>query len=52
MWHELSVVYHSRQAAQVTMGWREFAREQLGAEQELGRVWEALGERLAGMPME
>ncbi|OCF31380.1 sorting nexin MVP1 [Kwoniella heveanensis BCC8398] len=52
MWHELSVVHHSRQAAQVTLGWREFTRDQVDAMGRLRDVWDHLGERLQGMPVE
>ncbi|WVQ93322.1 hypothetical protein IAU59_000390 [Kwoniella sp. CBS 9459] len=52
MWHELSVVHHSRQAAQVTLGWREFSRDQADAMGRLKDVWDNLGERLQTMPVE
>ncbi|WWC64149.1 uncharacterized protein I303_106757 [Kwoniella dejecticola CBS 10117] len=52
MWHELSVVFHSRQAAQTTLGWREFTNYQIEGVQRLQSVWEGLKERLEGMPIE
>jgi len=52
MWHELAVVFHSRQAAQATLGWREFAREQGDAGKAVVGVWEGLAERLKSMPVE
>ena len=52
MWHELAVVFHSRQAAQATLGWREFAREQGEAIGAVGAIWEGLTERLRSMPVE
>ncbi|WOO83512.1 Sorting nexin MVP1 [Vanrija pseudolonga] len=50
MWHELSVVFHTRQAAAATLGWRAWANgehEAAGAET---RVWERLIEDLERMP--
>jgi len=52
MWHELSVVFHSRQAAQATLGWRDFAREQREAGRAVAGIWEGLAERLKSMPVE
>ena len=52
MWHELAVVFHSRQAAQATLGWREFAREQGEAGEAVDGIWEGLAERLQTMPVE
>ncbi|WWD21073.1 hypothetical protein CI109_105554 [Kwoniella shandongensis] len=52
MWHELSVVHHSRQAAQATLGWRQFARDQNVGVKAIGGVWEGLEERLKSMPVE
>ena len=52
MWHELAVVLHSRQAAQVTMGWREFVRGETEGAGRVKGVWEALGGRLEDMPLE
>ncbi|WVQ81437.1 hypothetical protein IAT38_003561 [Cryptococcus sp. DSM 104549] len=52
MWHELAVVHHSRQAAQATLGWRAWARDQREAMGKLEAVWEGLEERLDGMPLE
>lgn len=52
MWHELVVVFHSRQAAQATLGWREFAAADAKAGTGLVSVWEGLSERLQSMPVE
>lgn len=52
MWHELSLVFHSRQAAQATLGWRAFAREETEASKGLTGIWIDLGERLQSMPVE
>jgi sorting nexin-8 len=52
MWHELSVVFHSRQSAQATLGWREFAGHEAEASKTVGAVWESLSERLEAMPVE
>jgi len=52
MWHELAVVYHSRQAAQTTLGWRGFAKDQSEASRAVGTIWEELAERLESMPIE
>lgn len=52
MWHELSVVFHSRQNAQVTLGWREFVKDQSEANKAMGRVWEDLTERMTRMPLD
>ncbi|KAK8843408.1 hypothetical protein IAR55_007065 [Kwoniella newhampshirensis] len=52
MWHELSIVHHSRQAAQATLGWRQFARDQNAGVKAIGGVWEALEERLDAMPVD
>ncbi|KAK1922470.1 hypothetical protein DB88DRAFT_495217 [Papiliotrema laurentii] len=52
MWHELALVFHSRQAAQATIAWRQFAREELEASRGVSKVWEELGERLQSMPIE
>ncbi|KAK4684468.1 sorting nexin-8, partial [Tremellales sp. Uapishka_1] len=52
MWHELTVVYHSRQAAQATLGWREFGKEELESIEAVEGVWEGLNERLKSMPVE
>ncbi|WRT68941.1 uncharacterized protein IL334_005923 [Kwoniella shivajii] len=52
MWHELSVVHHSRQAAQTTLGWREFTQDQIHGIKQLESVWEGLKERLEGMPID
>ena len=52
MWYELAVVFHSRQAAQTTLGWREFARGQAEADRVVVGIWEGLEERLRSMPVE
>jgi sorting nexin-8 len=52
MWHELAVVFHSRQAAQTTLGWRAWTKSQEEAHKALGSVWEDLGEQLKTMPIE
>lgn len=52
MWHELAVVFHSRQAAQATLGWREFAAAEAKAGASTTSVWEGLSERLQSMPGE
>ncbi|WVR09157.1 hypothetical protein IAU60_006219 [Kwoniella sp. DSM 27419] len=52
MWHELSVVHHSRQAAQATLGWREFTKDQIEAYTRLAGVWEGLDGKLGSMPVE
>jgi sorting nexin-8 len=52
MWHELAVVFHSRQAAQTTLGWRGWVKDQEEAQKVLGGVWEQLGEGLKAMPIE
>jgi sorting nexin-8 len=52
MWHELAIVFHSRQAAQATLGWRDFAREEAESSAGITKVWEELGERLGAMPVE
>lgn len=52
LWHELSVVLHSRRAAQATLGWRAFAKDKsdmLGGA--LG-LWKTLSTRLETMPVE
>jgi sorting nexin-8 len=52
MWHELAVVLHSRQAAQITLGWREFVSAEVTAGGRVKGVWEGLGARLEEMPLE
>ncbi len=52
MWHELAIVFHSRQAAQATIGWRRFAKEETEASKGVERIWAELGERLESMPVE
>jgi sorting nexin-8 len=52
MWHELAVVFHSRQAAQVTLGWRSWTKDQEEAQKMTSAIWEELGERLKSMPIE
>ncbi len=52
MWHELSVVLHSRQAAQAALGWRAYAAERAGQEARLGALWKGLEGRLGEMPVE
>ena len=52
MWHELAVVLHSRQAAQFTIGWREFVDGEVRASERVKGVWEELAGRLESMPLE
>ncbi|BEI80965.1 hypothetical protein CcaverHIS002_0201250 [Cutaneotrichosporon cavernicola] len=52
MWHELGVVFHSRQAAQATLGWRAWVGAESNAVRSEGRVWDRLGEDLEDMPLE
>lgn len=50
MWHELSVVFHTRQAAAATLGWRAWANGEHEAAAAETRVWERLIEDLERMP--
>ncbi|EIW66873.1 hypothetical protein TREMEDRAFT_34173 [Tremella mesenterica DSM 1558] len=52
MWHELQVVFHTRQAAQATLGWRDFVRDAEGAAKADAALWGELSERLEGVPVE
>jgi len=52
MWHELAVVFHSRQAAQTTLGWRSWVKDQEEGQKVVSVVWEELGEQLKSMPVE
>jgi sorting nexin-8 len=52
MWHELAVVFHSRQAAQTTIGWRGWTKDMEESQKVVCAVWEELGERLKSMPVE
>ncbi|ORX39040.1 hypothetical protein BD324DRAFT_576638 [Kockovaella imperatae] len=52
MWHEMSLVFHSRQAAQTTLGWRLFAQEESTASHVIAEVWDEMAERLKSMPIE
>lgn len=52
MWHELAVVFHSRQAAQATLSWRHFAGDQQVAVEAVRKVWKELDGRLESMPVE
>lgn len=52
MWHELSVVFHSMQAAQGTIGWRDFVKDQKERTKRLNSVWQGLEETLESMPLE
>jgi sorting nexin-8 len=52
MWHELGVVFHSRQAAQTTLGWRGWVKDNEEGQKVVSAVWEELGERLKSMPIE
>ncbi|OXB36473.1 sorting nexin MVP1 [Cryptococcus neoformans] len=52
MWHELSVVFHSMQAAQGTMGWRDYVKDQKEMTKRLNSVWQGLEETLESMPLE
>jgi sorting nexin-8 len=52
MWHELAVVFHSRQAVQATLGWRAWAAEELESSRGVAQIWEGLAERLERMPVE
>lgn len=52
MWHELGVVFHSRQAAQATLGWRAWVAGEHAAARAEGRVWDRLGDDVEEMPLE
>lgn len=52
MWHELAVVFHSRQAAQATLGWRSFAQDQVDGAKAIADIWAGLTERLGSMPLD
>jgi hypothetical protein len=52
MWHELAVVFHSRQSVQATLGWRDFAKNEAEAAKAVTEVWDALSERLQSMPVD
>ena len=52
MWHELALVFHSRQAAQATLDWREFAKDEAEAGRGVSTIWEGLKEQLESMPIE
>jgi sorting nexin-8 len=52
LWHELSVVLHSQQAAQATLGWRTFAENKTLALRGVTELWKALSTRLGEMPVE
>nr|ODN88644.1 sorting nexin MVP1 [Cryptococcus depauperatus CBS 7841] len=52
MWHELSVVFHSREAAQATFGWREFVKDQTVEVKIVADVWGELKKRLEKMPVD
>lgn len=52
LWHELSIVLHSRQAAQATLGWRKFAEEKTRAHKGVAGLWQALATRLDDMPVD
>ncbi|GMK56225.1 hypothetical protein CspeluHIS016_0300650 [Cutaneotrichosporon spelunceum] len=52
MWHELVVVFHTRQAAQATLGWRAWVQAESGAVRAEGGVWDRLVDDLEDMPLE
>ncbi len=52
MYHELCVVFHTRQAAQVTLGWRAFVDTELEGGKRLLAIWDGLRDKLIGMPIE
>jgi sorting nexin-8 len=52
LWHELSIVLHSQQAAQATLGWRKFAEEKTRAHKGVAGLWQALATRLDDMPVD
>lgn len=52
LWHELSVVLHSRQAAQATLGWRQYATERIVVQKNVESLWKGLSTRLEDMPIE
>lgn len=52
MYHELTVVFHTRQAAQVTLGWKRYVDDQIKSGKEGLGIWEGLKERLGVMPVE
>lgn len=52
LWHELSVVLHSRQAAQATLTWRAWASGGAHAATSEARIWDRLNEELEQMPLE
>jgi sorting nexin-8 len=52
MWHELNVVLHTRQAAQATLGWRAWAKDEAEGTKALNEIWDGVAERLKRMPIE
>ncbi len=52
IWHELSIVLHSRQAAQLTLGWRQYSAERAQAAVGTSEIWKGLAERLQDMPVD
>jgi len=52
MWHELSVVLHSRQSAQATFGWRQYSADRTESAKATAELWGGLYETLQNMPVE
>jgi sorting nexin-8 len=52
MWHELAVVFHSRQAGQAALGWRAWVQGTLGALDAENRVWERMNDDVGNMPLD
>jgi sorting nexin-8 len=52
MWHELAVVFHSRQAAQATLGWQAWIQGTVSSLNSAARVWDRMNEDVENMPLE
>ncbi|WWC91329.1 uncharacterized protein L201_006272 [Kwoniella dendrophila CBS 6074] len=52
MWHELSVVFHSRQSAQITLTWKSFTNDEIESNEKIENIWKDLKSNLENMPIE
>lgn len=52
MWHELGVVFHSRQSAQATLAWQAWVAGEGAAASAEANVWQRLNDDLENMPLE
>jgi len=52
LWHELAVVFHSRQAAHAALGWKAWVQGNISAVSAEARVWDRMNEDVENMPLD